>query len=157
MIDLQRAILPTVTHLPNWILAIAALVVLTLRGQALGQDDKGTPIVFHVTAVRSEDAKDWCTTGECSATRYTVEGYSDVKGDSGFVEYVLDCVETLVEKPSPHYTAVCGRVHAHNDYQAKLWSDSIFFGDETKPPSSNGVFLVAYHIVSEREASKQKK
>ena len=123
--------------------------------QTLGQDE-ATPITFHVSAVRSEEAHDWCTSGECSATRYTVEGYSDVKGDSVLTEYLLECIEVMASKPRPHLTNVCGRVHAHNDYEAQLWSDSIFFGDETKPQSSEGVVTVGYHIVSEKEVKKHK-
>jgi len=136
------------------IFALAVILGLSL-GRILGQEN-GQKIMFHVTAVRSEEAHDWCTTGECSAMRYTVEGYSDVKGDSTPTECVLECVEVIASKPKPHLTNVCGRVHAHNDYEAQLWSDSIFFGDETKPQSSEGVVTVGYHIVSEKEVKKHK-
>jgi hypothetical protein len=138
------------------ILAIAVLLGLPLSGRTLGQES-GQKITFHVTAVRSEEAHDYCTTGDCSATRFTVEGYSDVKGDSILTEYVLECIEVIASRPTPHRTNVCGRVHAHNDYEAKLWSDSIFFGDETKPPSSEDLITVAYRIVSEKEVKKQKR
>ncbi len=136
------------------ILAIAVLLGLPLSQASLGQE-KGTPITFHVTAVRTEEARDWCTTGECSATRYTVEGYSDVKGDSSIVEYVLDCVQVMAQKPSPHFTVVCVQVHAHNDYDAELWSNAIFLGDAK--PQSDGPTLSAYTIVSEKEVNRQKR
>ena len=137
------------------ILAIAVLLGLPLSGRTLGQES-GQRIMFHVTAVRSEQAHDWCTTGDCSATRFTVEGYADVKGDSTLTEYVLECVETLVQKPSPHFTAVCDRLHAHNDYEARLLSDAIAFS-ETKSPTPEGAIVPAYRIVSEKEVKKQKR
>jgi hypothetical protein len=107
------------------IFAIAVLLGLSLNGPSLAQE-KGTPITFHVTAVRSGEAHDSCTDADCSATRYTVEGYVDVKSDSSLIEYVLDCVQVIVSKPSPHFTVVCAQVHAHNDYDATLWSNAIF-------------------------------
>jgi hypothetical protein len=137
------------------IFVIAVLCGLSLSQQSLGQE-KSTPITFHVTAVRTEEAHDWCTNAECSATRYTVEGYSDIKGDSSLVEYVLDCVQVMVPKPSPHFTVVCAQVHAHNDYDAELWSNAIFFG-QPKPQSSDGPMFAAYQIVSEKEVNKQKR
>jgi hypothetical protein len=136
------------------IFAIAVLLGLSLNGRSLGQE-KGTPITFHVSAVRSEEAHDWCMTGECNATRFTVEGYADVKGDSSLVEYVLDCVQIMAHKPSPHFTVVCVQVHAHNDYDAKLYSNAILFGDATT--QSDGPMLAGYQIVSEKEVNKQKR
>ena len=137
------------------ILAVPVLLGLLLSEQSLGQE-KGTPITFHVTAVRSEEARDWCTNAECSAIRYTVEGYSDVKSDSSLIEYVLDCVQVMVPKPSPHFTIVCAQVHAHNDYDATLWSNAISFSPP-KPQSPDAPMAAAYQIVSEREVSKQKR
>jgi hypothetical protein len=131
------------------IFILAIFLGLALTERSLGQE-KGTPITFHVTAVRSEEAQDWCTTGECTATRFTVEGYSDA------TEYVLDCVETMVHKPSPHFTTVCVRLHAHNDYAARLFPDAITFGD-SKRRSSDEPLVVVYHIVSEKEVNKQKR
>ena len=136
-----------------FIIAIFLGVSLSERSPA---QDKGTPITFHVTAVRSEEAHDWCATGECGATRYTVEGYSDVKSDSSLIEYVLDCVQVMAPKPSPHFTIVCDQVHAHNDYDATLWSNAISFSPP-KPQSPDAPMAAAYQIVSEREVSKQKR
>jgi hypothetical protein len=47
------------------IFTIAMLLCLPLRW-SLGQDQQGEPerIAFHITAVRSEEASDWCTTKE---------------------------------------------------------------------------------------------
>jgi hypothetical protein len=137
------------------IFTIAMLLWLPLRW-SLGQD-QGEPkkIVFHVTAVHSEEATDWCTTGECSATRFTVEGYSDVKGDPAVTEYVLECVQTHVYKPTPRYTAVCQRVHAHSDYAAKLYATVIQFEEEK--PQASGPAVVLYEIKSEKEVSRQKR
>jgi hypothetical protein len=136
------------------ILAITVLLGLAVAERSLGQD-KGTPITFHVTAVRSEEAHDWCTTGECSATRYTVEGHSEVKSDSSLIEYVLECVQVMALKPSPHFTIVCDQVHAHSDYDATLWSNAISFRPPT-PQSTDGPTVAAYQIVSEKEV-KQKR
>jgi len=65
------------------------LTFMTLLGLLLGERSFGQDTVkanFHVTSVRTEEAKEWCTTGLCSATRITVEGYTDVKGDPSSVE-----------------------------------------------------------------------
>jgi hypothetical protein len=136
------------------IFAIAILLGLALSEQSLGQD-KGTPITFHVTAVHSEDAHDWeerCH-GDCHAQRYTVEGYSDA------TEYVLTCVEVTAHKPSMHLVTVCIRLHANNDYAARLMSDAIAFGEyKPQPPSGPPPPLEAdYEIVSEKEVNKQKR
>lgn len=125
-----------------------ALLGISVCGRSLGQEH-GQDIFFHVTAVRSEEAHDWCTTGECGATRITVEGYSNT------TEYVLDCVEVIAQKPSPHYADYCDHVHAHNDYEAKLWADSIGF-KPIKPQTAGEAPVSLYHIVSEKEMSKKK-
>jgi hypothetical protein len=110
-----------------------------------------TKAIFHVTSVRTEDAKDWCTTGKCSATRITVEGYSDA------VEYVLDCVETIASEPSPHVTVVCDHVHASNDYDVEIGSNYIFFGESRKPSSTQEPLRSGYSIVSEKERANRKR
>jgi hypothetical protein len=73
----------------------------------------------------SGEAHDWCTTGKCSATRLTVEGYSIVKGDATSTAYVLNCVEVIVNDPTPHIPYQCVRLHANRNYDAKLLADSI--------------------------------
>jgi hypothetical protein len=126
-----------------------ALLGIFFCGRSLGQE-RGQDISFHVTGVHSEEAHDWCATGECSATRITVEGYSNT------TEYVLDCVEVITHKPSPHYADYCDHVHAHNDYDAKLWADSIGF-KPIKPQTADETPVSLYHIVSEKEINKQKR
>jgi hypothetical protein len=138
------------------IFAVAVLLGLPLCARLLGQEQNGQRITFHVTAVRSEDAHDYCTSGDCSATRFTVEGYSDVLGDSSLTEYVLECIEIMAQKPSPHFSVVCDRVHSHNDYSARLMADAIAFRD-SKPHSSDEPVVSAYHIVSEKEVVKPKR
>jgi hypothetical protein len=125
-----------------------ALLGISLCGRSLGQE-RGQDIPFHVTAVRSEDATDWCTTGECDATRITVEGYSAT------TEYVLDCVEVITHKPTPHYADYCDHVHAHNDYDATLWPANIGF-KPIKSKTADGAPVSLYRIVSEKEISRKK-
>ena len=109
-----------------------------------------------MTSVRSSDAKDWCTTGKCSATRFTVEGYIHGKNEPVSVEYVLECVEVLANEPSPHLTIVCVRVHANNDYSVILGADTVAFEPEKEGASkADAPAISAYSIVSERETRGQ--
>ncbi len=133
---------------------VALVIFYTLLTCWCWAQDKGEKIVFHVTSVRSEDATDYCTTGKCSATRFTVEGYSDVKGRPTVTEYVLECVETLVTETPVHYTVVCDRVHANNDYDATLYADNIMFG-EPKKYSGEGPLTAVYSIKSEKETKRK--
>lgn len=126
---------------------VVCLAVLSGAG-SLGQQDR-EKITFHVTRVRTEDAQDWCTTGKCSATRLTVEGHTNS------VEYVLECVEVVVNDPSPHYTILCVHLHSHDDYDAVLFADSVSFwdpADHTETQASRSL----YKIVSEKEIAKGK-
>ncbi len=135
----------------NTLIMTTALLWMLLNGRLLGQQ-KGTPITFHVTAVRSEEEHDVgerCQ-GDCSRTRITVEGYSNA------TEYVLACVEVTAYKPSTHLVVSCGRVHANNDYIARRYADSIAFG-EYKPQSPDEPVASAYEIVSEQEVNKLKR
>lgn len=125
-----------------------ALLGITFCGRLLGQE-RGQDISFHVTAVRSGDATDWCPTGECDATRITVEGYSAT------TVYVLDCVEVITHKPSPHYADYCDHVHAHSDYDATLWPANIGF-KPIKSKTADEAPVSLYRIVSEKEISKKK-
>ena len=127
-----------------------------LFAQAQDQDKGKQKILFHVTSVRSEDDPDSCQTGECSATRFTLEGYADVNHDGHLTEYVLKCVEYLAYNPTLHYTMVCGRVHANNDYDAGLFADSVFFTD-SKPKPTGAPHEAGYRIVSEKEMIKPRK
>jgi hypothetical protein len=64
-----------------------------------------------------------------------VEGFINT-GDDAFVEYVLECVEVLAHKPTPHLTTECVRVHAHDDYVVKVFSGAIAFQHEKQDQSS---------------------
>jgi hypothetical protein len=135
-------------------LLMLASSLLPLSEQLLGQEQSAQKITFHVTAVRLEEMRDSCPSDVCSATKFTVEGYSDVKGDSHSTEYVLECDEILAYKPSPHVTVQCVRLHANHDYEASLWSASIAFS--TTSPSKDAI-VANYNIVSEKEDNKQKR
>jgi len=136
---------------------IAIIVVALLACRCFAQET-GEKIVFHVTSVQSAEATDYCTTGQCSATRFTVEGYTNLKGNSGVTEYVLDCVEVVTTKSPIHWTNVCAHVHASSDYDAKLYSQSVdFYGEEKGSSSTDAPIRVLYGIKSEKEVSKQKR
>ena len=111
----------------------------------------GEKVAFHVTSVSQADATDYCTTGKCSATRFTVEGYTQDKDAA--VQYVLECVETLVNEPTPHYTVRCARVHSHSDYLVKIVDDWVTFGDS--PAQEKEPIIVSYLIKSEKEVRKK--
>jgi hypothetical protein len=127
---------------------LASIIILAVAGQVSSQDEKA---VFHVTSVEQEEAKDYCTTGKCSATRFTVEGYTQDKDAD--IQYVLDCVEILVEEPTPHISVQCVRVHSHSDYMVKIGSDFIAFGDSQS--SQSKPIVSAYRIKSEKEVRKK--
>jgi hypothetical protein len=117
--------------------------------EALAEDAQTEHVTFHVSSIQSGDATgDWCNSGKCSAKKFTVEGYTDS------TEYVLECVELFATEPSPHYTIVCPKLHAHNDYAARLGADFIAFGDDKK--ATGEPILSAYQIVSEKEIPKHK-
>lgn len=103
---------------------ITSIILLGFAGQVSSQDER---VSFHVTSVSQAEATDYCTTGKCSATRFTVEGYTQDK--DAVVQYVLDCVETIANEPTPHFTVRCARVHSHSDYMVRLGDDYVMFGD----------------------------
>jgi hypothetical protein len=113
---------------------------------------KGTQIVFHVTSVRYEEEPDFCGDGTCSATKTTVEGYSDGMQTGSRVIFVLNCDEIVALKPPPNVAVSCGSVHANNDYDAWVFNSSISFWPREKytPPPLRGSF----RIVSEKEVNK---
>jgi hypothetical protein len=117
--------------------------------EALAEGVQTEHVTFHVSSIQSGDANgDWCSSGKCSAKKFTVEGYTNS------TEYVLECVEVLADEPSPHYTIVCPKLHAHNDYDARLGADYIAFGEDKK--ATGEPILSAYQIVSEKEIPKHK-
>jgi hypothetical protein len=54
----------------NVTVALASIVLVAFTGQS-SRDEK---VSFLVTSVEQDEATDYCTTGKCSATRFTVEG-----------------------------------------------------------------------------------
>jgi hypothetical protein len=117
---------------------ISTIALLFCSVAVVGQDKS----VFHVTRIVTSEANDSCT-GNCSAQRITVEGYTPT------TQYLLDCVEILAGTPpdSPHYTVTCPRMHSGNDYDVTLFAAAISFGDV---PHSTGI-VSSYNIVSEME------
>ena len=129
-------------------LILASIFLVAFAGQVSGQDEK---VTFHVTSVEQDEAKDYCTTGKCSATRFTVEGYTQDKDAS--VQYVLDCVEVIANEPTPHISVQCARVHSHSDYMVKIGADFVAFEDS--PSSQHEPYASAYRIKSEKEVRRK--
>ncbi|SRR5260370_23819287 len=145
---------------PRWVSKVIKriVIVIALLACRCVAQDAGEKIVFHVTSVQSAEAKDYCTSGECTATRFTVEGYVNLKSNSGVTEYVLDCVEVVTTKSPIHQTSVCAHVHASNDYDAKVYSQSVdFFIAEKESSSTDAPMKWLYSIKSEKEVTKQKR
>jgi hypothetical protein len=144
----------------GWIvLSIMCLCILTAVACAQTSDDdgtKGTKIIFHVTSVSQQEDPETCQAAQCSATKFTIEGYADVQHDSHLTQYVLTCSEILASTPSPHFAITCGRVHANSDYDARLFADSIVF-EGGKPKSKDDPPEAAYSIASEKEINKPHK
>jgi hypothetical protein len=129
------------------ILTLTVCFVFLVSGWSFGQDTE--KVTFHVSSVRSGETQDLCGDGTCSSKKFTVEGYTSS------AEYVLECMEVLANKPSPHFTVVCPKLHAHGDYNARLGADYIAFGDGKKL-SDNEPMLSSYSIVSEKETAKHR-
>lgn len=125
------------------------VLLLTSTGRVFSQDYS---VTFHVTSVEQGEAPDYCTTGECSATKFTVEGYTQNK-DSG-VQYVLECVE-VIAWDSTHHSVTCARLHSHADYDARIYSHTVAFGRRSS--SHEDPIKIDYSIKSEREIKSQKK
>jgi hypothetical protein len=130
------------------VLTFAILATVSLASAAT---DEGTKAVLHVTSVKREDATDWCTTGKCSATRYTVEGYRGAKSPNEVIRYLLECVE-VVSIEEAKVTLACTRVQADEDYEVKILADAIFF--ETTATSKDGPTQSGYAIKPQREEKK---
>jgi hypothetical protein len=137
--------------------------LLLLSGRLDGQTKEdglnGTKIVFHVTAVSQKEDPIVCDTGECSAMKFTIEGYAGGEQAGYQIEYVLTCDEYLAYKPTPHLSTSCSRLHANNSYLARLYDDSISFWPDIKDAGkdSQSPMRILYRIVSEKEVSKQGK
>jgi len=136
-------------------LIAGTLVLLPVFLLAQKSDDdgtRGTIITFHVTSVRHEDDSTVCGSGECSATKFTIEGYANGAHTGTRIAYVLTCDEYVAYKPTPHISMACVRVHANTDYDVRLFADSISFWPEEKftPPPDR----VLYSIETEKEVRK---
>jgi hypothetical protein len=119
----------------------ASIILLAFTARAMSQQK----VTFHVTSVSQADATDYCT--KCNATRFTVEGYTQNK--DGGVKYVLECVE-VIPGESNHKSVACFRVHAHTDYGARIFTDSVAFGSS----SQSDPVVIDYSIKSEKELKK---
>jgi|ERR1700677_2488241 hypothetical protein len=129
----------------------ASIILLTMTAQAPSQQDE--KVTFHVTSVEQSDATDWCTTGKCSATRITVEGYTQEKDAA--VQYVLDCVEVVANEPTPHKSIQCVKVHSHVDYEVTIGADFILFASDAPTKQEKEPFVSGYRIKSEKEVRKK--
>ena len=130
-------------------LAFASLVI-TLASYAFSQGDK---VSFHVTSVEQGEAKDYCTTGKCSATRITVEGYTQDRDAA--VQYVLECVEVISNEPTPHTSIQCIKVHSHTDYVVTIGANFIIFASDAPAKQEKEPFVSGYSIKSEKEVRKK--
>lgn len=123
--------------------------LLPPSAKLFGQESSEPEIVFHVTAVRQSEVHEHCSSSDCRETRFTVEGYSVGNSDSHSTEYVLECDQFVPNKPSSDSVLVkCARLHAGNDYEARLGS----------LPESEGMSFgpgLIWNIVSEKEVNKQ--
>jgi hypothetical protein len=120
----------------------------SLRAQDL--QPKTKIVAFHVTAVRQTVETNACQSGQCSQTKYTIEGFAEIEHNVSVTEYVLTCDEFAASLPHPHRNNICARVHAGSAYEVELLSDSVSF------PFSrlNKDFEANYKIMSEREAAR---
>lgn len=138
---------------------LTVLFGLLLCGRSHAQEL--SKAILHVTSVRSGEANDRCTTGKCSATKLTVEGYINAKNGTRSVEYVLECVEVTAHDPTPHYTIVCDHVHANKDYVVNILPSAVGFVSETEAQkvgevTPSNVSPRTYDIKSEKEVAKPK-
>jgi len=127
-----------------------SIVLLAFSARAVSQDKK---VTFHVTSVSQADAPDWCSAGKCSATRITVEGYTQDK--DAYVQYVLECVEVIASEPTPHKSIECVKVHSHMYYVVTVGADFIIFASNAPTKQEKEPFISGYRIKSEKEVRKK--
>jgi hypothetical protein len=129
----------------------------TAQTASLANDKTRMKTTLHVTSVYSEEAKDWCESGTCTAKRIRVEGYTGIEGAPSSIDYLIECVETRVVNPETHASHVsvaCPRVHAHVDYIVYVFDDGFSFDLGGQQPS--GGVVAIYDIVSEKEVAGHK-
>jgi hypothetical protein len=127
-------------------------ILALLLNPASAKADEGEKALLHVTSVRQEEAKDWCETGGCYATRFTVEGYRAARKPDEVVRYVLECIE-VIQTEKGKTSLSCVRVQADGEYDAKIFADSIVF--QPLPPP-DGTLHGAYNIKSQRVEKRDK-
>jgi len=132
-------------------LAPASLVIQILLLSAAMAKAQGEKALLHVTSVRQEKATDWCDTGKCYATRFTVEGYKAAKEPNSVVKYIVECVE-VVDTETGKTTLSCTRVQAAADYDVRIFPDAIVF--QPVEPPIEGTVHAAYTIKSQKEEKK---
>ena|ERR1700674_3824212 len=132
---------------------IAVLAILSFFLSPVIARADGDNAILHVTSVRQDEAKDWCDTAKCLATRFTVEGYRAAKNPSEVIKYVLECVE-VVNTETGKFTITCPKVQADADYEVKLLADAITFPFATQP--KDGV-LSGYSIKLQKVEKREKK
>jgi hypothetical protein len=125
----------------------------TPQTASLANDKARMKTTLHVTSVHSEEAKDGCESGTCTAKRIRVEGYTGPEGATGSIEYLIECVETTVVNPH-HITLACPRVHPHRDYVVYVFDDGMNFDLGGQQPSTGVVGI--YDVVSENEVASHK-
>src|SRR5580765_4646369 len=103
--------------------ATVAIVLGLILCSPVKADDMTT---LHVTSVRRDEPSDWCSTGKCIATRFTVDGYRAAKNPNQVIRYVLECVETISTE-TMKYELICPKVQADGEYLVKLLADGILF------------------------------
>lgn len=126
-------------------LTIALVEILSPFLCAAQAKADGDTAILHVTSVRQDEAKDWCDTGKCMATRFTVEGYRAAKNPNQVIRYVLECVE-VISTDTLKVTVSCPRVQADGDYTVKIFADAIIFS--SAEPPKDGV-VSGYKIKSQ--------
>jgi len=128
---------------------LTSIAILMLMSVPLCSSAAGNDVILHVTSVRQEDAKDWCETGKCHATRFTVEGYRAAKNPNQVIRYVLECVEVRSTE-TMRLEISCVRVQADEEYSVKLLADAIIFPGE----KSNDGTVSGYAIKSQKVENK---
>jgi hypothetical protein len=134
---------------------VFATVFASLHVGHISAQVTGQMLFFHVTSVRQAVSTTLCTQPDatCSATTYTVEGYSENNRNGTLVKYVLACDTVEANEPQFHVTMVCVQLHAGKDYVGTLVADSISFSSE-KVAIDKSPLVVSYEILSESEDKK---
>jgi hypothetical protein len=136
--------------------SIAGILLFPVCLSAQKTDEKkALAITLHVTSVRQEEdlSGQYCEPKDCQATTFTVEGYADREDQSSRTEYVLACTQAMRLKPSPRVVVSCGSIHADNDYQGRMFDNSISFWPAGKytPPPYRGLWAIQSEKVTSRK------